>query len=199
MSQIQVNELRCPYCHDSLAGAAPKAGCGSCLAWHHSACLLELGQCANCGVESSLKATLDAHFKESLAAYHRSEEARKATLCGKGLGCAAKAELKVFGEELCVTHADAKIWLTSYWRWAGIVMAIVPLILCGIAATVEPELFPMGVAMGAIFLGVSEHFRRKTNRMKAELSEAKTEAFAARAAERAAAEPERKLRRGVKA
>ena len=104
MSQIQVNTLRCPYCHDSIAGAAPKAGCGSCLAWHHSACLLELGHCANCGVESSLKATLDAHFKESLAAYHRAEEARKATLCGKGLGCAAKAG----GDDKAGDKGDAK-------------------------------------------------------------------------------------------
>jgi len=185
--------------HQCKGDEKHKAGCGSCLAWHHSACLLELGQCANCGVESSLKATLDAHFKESLAAYHRSEEARKATLCGKGLGCAAKAELKVFGTECCATCAKSRIWLTSYWRWAGLVMAIVPLVLCGTIFTRAPELLPMGLVMGAIFLGVSEHFRRRTNRMKAELSEAKTEAFAARAAERAAAEPERKLRRGVKA
>jgi hypothetical protein len=198
MSQIQVNTLRCPYCHDSLAGAAPKAGCGSCLAWHHSACLLELGQCANCGVESSLKATLDAHFKESLAAHHRAEEARKATLCGKGLGCPAKAELKVFGEELCATHAKSKIWLTSYWRWAGLVMTIVPLVLCGIAATAEPDLLPMGVVMGAIFFGGSEYFRRKAKAMKAELQEA-VAARDARRAEPVIAEPERRLEERIKA
>jgi hypothetical protein len=41
---------RCPYCHEDLAPEMEKAGCQSCLAWHHAACWHEAGgRCATCG------------------------------------------------------------------------------------------------------------------------------------------------------
>ena len=45
--------LRCPYCHVSLAGAEPKKGCDSCLAWHHAECWDEHGRCSTCGSGSA--------------------------------------------------------------------------------------------------------------------------------------------------
>jgi len=206
MSQIQFNTLKCPYCHDSIVSSTPNSGCGSCLAWHHTGCLQELGRCANCSAASPLKVTLDAHFKEALAAHHREEAARKATLCGKGMGCAAKGELKVFGEEICLTHANSRIWLASYWRWAGLAMALVPLILCVFAYREAPELMYMGVPMAAILLTLSEVARRRANSMKAELRRAELVLESAKSEQGEPAlsvdvssAPTLKVQRGVKA
>lgn len=44
------SELRCPFCHDSVAPAEAKEACKDCMAWHHEGCWLENGaRCATCG------------------------------------------------------------------------------------------------------------------------------------------------------
>jgi hypothetical protein len=43
-----VKPLRCPYCHDAIQYLDRKKGCGSCMAWHHEDCWLELGRCGTC-------------------------------------------------------------------------------------------------------------------------------------------------------
>lgn len=50
-----VARLRCPYCHEEVAPADVKVGCGRCMAWHHAACLGEHGRCASCGTLEALE------------------------------------------------------------------------------------------------------------------------------------------------
>ena len=66
MTQVRVNsQLRCPYCHDALVGAGRKTGCEACFAWHHSACIAELGRCANCGAQTPPPRTPPLEFERA--------------------------------------------------------------------------------------------------------------------------------------
>jgi len=47
--KVQLKRPTCPYCHAAIEGAQPKVGCPGCMAWQHSACLLESRSCAACG------------------------------------------------------------------------------------------------------------------------------------------------------
>jgi len=66
MAQVRVDsQLRCPYCHDALLGAGRKSGCESCFAWHHAACMAELGCCANCGAQTGSSAPPSLEFERA--------------------------------------------------------------------------------------------------------------------------------------
>ncbi len=108
MTQVRVDsQLRCPYCHDSLVGAGRKTGCESCFAWHHAACIAELGRCANCSAQTRAPRARTLEF----------ERLRLNELLAKGCrvqGCRSIETIRVGAGYQCRRH----VLMNSRILWA---------------------------------------------------------------------------------
>jgi hypothetical protein len=112
MSQVQIDVLRCPYCHDSLANEAHRVGCGSCLAWHHRECLTELGACASCG-DAVAAEELDSALSRILERTCHSQ------------GCPSTDTIQIRGSRFCLSHGDV---CPSARRVNNVCMALIALL-----------------------------------------------------------------------
>lgn len=116
MTQVRIgSQLRCPYCHDALVGLGRKAGCEACFAWHHAACLAELGRCGNCGVAKELPA------QEPSLEFERT---RLNELLAKSCvhqGCRSIETLSIGSSHFCRRHAREQ----NFVLWAvGVSLAL---------------------------------------------------------------------------
>jgi len=174
MSEIQIDVLRCPYCHDSLAGEALRAGCGACLAWHHRGCLAELGRCANCGAPNSQAASP----QELEAAMGRVLQRTCQTQ-----GCNSLDTVSIRGAQVCLPHAQTgpRALLVFALFFFGVAAAAWIPALAGELHRVLELIFVLVCSGGALLLGwQTTLYRREHLRL---LEEAKAERAARLAAE----------------
>lgn len=52
-SQVRVDRVRCPYCHDTIPTGELPAVCAECHALHHQPCFDEHGACAGCSAPAT--------------------------------------------------------------------------------------------------------------------------------------------------
>lgn len=204
ISQIQIEALiRCPYCHDSIMERGPRVGCSECLAWHHTACLEELGRCGGCAypkAESS-PADLEQAVEEVL-------KARKLKQCQfSAPHCQNTATLVIQGMRICDVHAPrmsfVPIFLGATFSILGFVALIAFLlasedaIQLAVAIGFGLALCTPGLLLWRLGRGVSREVREAIAAQAAEVAVAEQAAAQEQAAESSiSAEPEREDRLG---
>lgn len=131
MTQVRIgSQLRCPYCHDALVGLGRKAGCEACFAWHHAACLAELGRCGNCGVAKPPPQKRSLEF----------ERTRLNELLAKSCvhqGCRSIETIAVGSSYLCRRHAREQTFLL--WG-VGVSLALVTFVTIAFMFVQSPHL-----------------------------------------------------------
>ena len=184
MSQIQMDVLRCPYCHDSLAGEVLRAGCGACLAWHHRGCLAELGRCANCGAASTLAASAQELEAAMSRVLERSCQAQY---------CRSIDTITIRGSQLCLPHARSGpkfLLAVTVFLFVVSAAAWIPA-LAGEVTHLGEWIFLLVCSVGALLLGWQlKRYRRNHLELLAKAEEERDARLAA-VAEAAPEEPPR--------
>lgn len=177
MSQVQINTLiRCPYCHDSIMERGPRVGCSECLAWHHTACLAELGRCGGCG------AATPAPAAPSLAAERVRLNALLATSCAYQ-SCSSIDTISVGSVYYCRKHARQ---MGRGAMSSAVLMILFPLVMGGVFLGQGPgngDSLLLLVMMTAVFGLVSGICLRRSKVLRLALAEAGAEAVAGVVAE----------------